>query len=56
MEKMAMNRIEALKEAFEKKNCSAFLVTKEANLFYLTGTPGAFCLFIPKTGENTLYS
>jgi Xaa-Pro dipeptidase len=56
MEKKAMNRIEALKEAFEKKNCSAFLVTKEANLFYLTGTPGAFCLFIPKTGENTLYS
>lgn len=51
-----MSRIEALKEAFEKKGCGAFLVTREANLFYLTGTPGAFCLFIPTKGENTLYS
>ncbi|MGB8780527.1 MAG: aminopeptidase P family protein [Candidatus Bathyarchaeia archaeon] len=51
-----MKRIDALKElAFEKKDFDAFLVASESNLFYLTGTPGAACLLIPKKGENTIY-
>lgn len=51
-----MKRIDALKElAFKKKDFDAFLVTNEANLLYLTGTPGAACLLIPKKGENTIY-
>ncbi len=51
-----MKRIDALKElAFEKKDFDAFLVTNESNLLYLTGTPGAACLLIPKKGENTIY-
>jgi len=51
-----LKRIEALKElAFEKKDFDAFLVTNESNLLYLTGTPGATCLLIPKKGENTIY-
>lgn len=52
-----MNRINALKQlAFEKKNYDAFFITNEHNLLYLTGTPGAACLLIPKKGENNLYS
>ncbi|MGA3192609.1 MAG: aminopeptidase P family protein [Candidatus Bathyarchaeia archaeon] len=51
-----MKRIDALKElAFEKKDFDAFLVADESNLLYLTGTPGAMCLVIPKKGENTIY-
>jgi Xaa-Pro aminopeptidase len=51
-----LKRIDALKElAFEKKNFDAFLVTEESNLFYLTGTPGAACLVIPKKGEGKIY-
>jgi len=51
-----LKRINALKElAFEKKNFDAFLVAGESNLLYLTGTPGAACLLIPKKGENTIY-
>lgn len=51
-----MKRIDALKElAFEKKDFDAFLVTNESNMLYLTGTPGAACLLIPKKGENTIY-
>jgi Xaa-Pro aminopeptidase len=51
-----LKRIDALKElAFEKKNFDAFLVASESNLLYLTGTPGAACLLIPKKGENTIY-
>ena len=51
-----MKRIEGLKElAFEKKGFDAFLVANESNLLYLTGTPGAACLLIPKKGENTIY-
>ena len=42
--------------AFEKKHFDAFLVVNEFNLHYLTGTPGATCLLIPKKGENKLYS
>ena len=41
--------------AFEERSFDAFLVGNEKNLFYLTGTPGAFCLLIPRTGENTLF-
>jgi Xaa-Pro aminopeptidase len=41
--------------AFEKKDFDAFLVGNEKNLLYLTGTPGAFCLLIPRKGENTVY-
>jgi Xaa-Pro aminopeptidase len=41
--------------AFEKKDIDAFLVCNEKNLLYLTGTPGAFCLLIPRKGENTVY-
>jgi len=52
-----LNRITALKNlAFEKKNHDAFIITNEHNLLYLTGTPGAALLLIPKKGENTLYS
>jgi len=51
-----LDRIDALRElAFEKKDFDAFLVGNEKNLLYLTGTPGAFCLLIPKKGESTLY-
>ena len=52
-----MKRVEALKElAFEKRNFDAFLVLNEYNMGYLTGTPGAACLLIPKKGDSTLYS
>jgi Xaa-Pro aminopeptidase len=51
-----LKRIDALKElAFEKKDFDAFLVANESNLLYLTGTPGAACLLIPKKGEETIY-
>ena len=50
-----MNRIEALRQAFAEKNYDAYLVTNEANLLYLTGTPGAFSLLVPNKGENTIY-
>jgi Xaa-Pro aminopeptidase len=51
-----LKRIDALKElAFEKKDFDAFLAADESNLLYLTGTPGAACLVIPKKGENTIY-
>jgi Xaa-Pro aminopeptidase len=51
-----LKRIDALRElAFEKKNYDAFLVASDSNLLYLTGTPGAACLLIPKKGENTIY-
>lgn len=51
-----MDRVDALKElAFEKKSFDAFLVGNEKNLLYLTRTPGAFCLLIPKRGENTIF-
>jgi Xaa-Pro aminopeptidase len=51
-----LKRIEALRElAFEKKGFDTFLVSNESNLLYLTGTPGAACLLIPKKGENTVY-
>jgi Xaa-Pro aminopeptidase len=51
-----LDRVKALGElAFEKKSFDAFLVGNEKNLLYLTGTPGAFCLLIPKRGENTLF-
>lgn len=52
-----LKRVEALKQlAFEKKHFDAFLVLNEYNLGYLTGTPGATCLLIPKKGDCTLYS
>jgi Xaa-Pro aminopeptidase len=52
-----LNRINALKKlAFEKKNHDAFFIANEHNLLYLTGTPGAACLLIPKKGESILYS
>jgi len=51
-----MKRIEVLREqAFNKKNFDAYLVTNEHNLLYLTGTPGAACLLIPKKGQNIIY-
>jgi Xaa-Pro aminopeptidase len=51
-----LNRIDALKElAFEKKGFDAFLVVNETDLLYLTGTPGASCLLIPKKGESVIY-
>jgi len=51
-----LKRIEALKQlAFEKRKFDAFLIANEANLLYLTGTPGATCLLIPKKGEDMLY-
>jgi len=52
-----MDRIEDLKHlAFEKKNLDGFLVTNPCNLFYLTGTPGAFCMLVQKHGKSILYS
>jgi Xaa-Pro aminopeptidase len=51
-----LNRVEALKElAFEKKDFDVFIVANEFNLLYLTGTPGAACLLIPKKGESTIF-
>jgi Xaa-Pro aminopeptidase len=52
-----LKRVEALKQlAFEEKHFDAFLVLNEYNLAYLTGTPGATCLLIPKEGGSTLCS
>jgi Xaa-Pro dipeptidase len=52
-----LNRIEALRElAFEKKDFDAFFVGNETNLLYFTGTPGAFCLLVPRRGESTVYA
>lgn len=49
--------MKALKElAFEKKSFDAFLISNEKNLLYMTQTPGAFCLFVPSKGENTLFA
>lgn len=42
--------------AFEKKSYDAFLVSNEKNLLYMTGTPGAFCMLIPRKGENTVFA
>jgi Xaa-Pro aminopeptidase len=51
-----LDRTDALRElAFEKRGFDAFLVGNEKNLLYLTGTPWAFCLLIPKKGENTVF-
>jgi len=52
----ALNRIKALKEkAFEQKSFDGFLVSNSKNMFYLSNTEGASCLFIPKKGQNTIY-
>jgi len=52
-----LDRIVALRElAFQKKDIDAFLVGNEKNLYYLTGTPGAFCALIPQRGENTVFA
>jgi Xaa-Pro aminopeptidase len=52
-----MDRVDVLRElAFEEKGFGAFLVGNEKNLLYLTGTPGAFCLLIPRKGESTVYA
>lgn len=49
--------MKTLKElAFEKKSFDAFLISNEKNLLYMTQTPGAFCLFVPSKGENTLFA
>jgi len=51
-----LKRINALKQtAFEKKGFDGFLITSEANMLYFAGFPGAACLFIPKSGESTIY-
>jgi Xaa-Pro aminopeptidase len=51
-----LDRTDALRElAFKKKGFDAFLIGNEKNLLYLAGTPGAFCLLIPKKGENTVF-
>jgi len=51
-----LDRIQALSElAFEKRSFDAFLVANEKNLLYLTRTPGAFCLLVPKKGESTIF-
>jgi Xaa-Pro aminopeptidase len=50
-----LERIDSLKQAFEKKNFDAFLVSNGFNLLYLTGVPGTANLLIPKKGENTLF-
>ena len=52
-----MDRIAALRKlAFKKKDIDAFLVGNEKDLFYLTGTPGAFCALIPQRGESTVFA
>lgn len=51
-----MDKVEALRElAFEKKGFDAFLIGSEKNLLYFAGTPGAYCLLIPRKGDNTLF-
>jgi Xaa-Pro aminopeptidase len=51
-----LDRTNALKKlAFEREGMDAFLVGNEKNLLYLTGTPGAFCLLIPRRGQNTVF-
>jgi Xaa-Pro aminopeptidase len=53
---MLLKRVEALRElAFEEKDYDAFMVSGEKNLLYLTGTPGAFSLLIPREGKSTVY-
>jgi len=52
-----LSRVEAIRElAFEKRGFDAFLVSNEKNLLYMTGTPGGFCLLIPRKGENTVFA
>lgn len=52
-----LNRVDSLRKlAFEKKGIDAFLVCNEKNLLYFTGTPGAFCMLIPRKGENIVYA
>jgi len=51
-----LRRVDAFRElAFEKKGIDGFVVGNEKNLLYQTGTPGAFCLLIPRRGENTVF-
>jgi Xaa-Pro aminopeptidase len=52
-----LDRVDSLRElAFQKEGVDAFLVGNERNLLYLTGTPGAFCMLVPKKGESIVYS
>jgi len=50
-----LDRVESLRELTFEEGFDAFLVGNEKNLLYFTGTPGAFCLLIPRNGENTLF-
>ncbi|MEM1540789.1 MAG: Xaa-Pro peptidase family protein [Candidatus Bathyarchaeia archaeon] len=51
-----MKRIDDLKrKAFEEKDFDGFLITREANMLYFAGFPGAACLLFPKNGENIFY-
>ncbi len=50
-----MERVKALKRAFEEKGFEGFLISNETNLLYFTGFPGATSLLISKNDENTIY-
>ncbi len=51
-----MNRVNVLKQkAFEQKGFDGFLVTNGLNMFYLSSTQGASCMFIPKKDQSIIY-
>lgn len=52
---MKTSRLAALKRKLQEKGFGGYLVSRDVNIFYLTGFSGASGLFVPADGENTLY-
>ncbi len=52
---MENSRLVALKKELREKGFDGYLVSRDVNIFYLTGFSGASGLFVPVDGENTLY-
>lgn len=52
-----MNRIDTVRQgAFEEKGFDGFAVFNRANLIYLTNSPAATALVIPREGKSTIYA
>ena len=49
------NRVNTLKDAFEKEKLDGYIIADETNILYFTGFLGAVRLLGPKEGENILY-
>ncbi len=48
-------RIEALRNQFDRKNLDGYLVVNDKNMLYFTGFAGGSRLLIPREGENVLF-